>query len=134
MAHILVADYDPVIRAMLADVLTDEGHWVTCVDNPWQLLSAMRGTLHPMVVLFYYLMLGDTRGGGEQRPVSIMMREEEDLRRHRLIETHTDEGTRWPEVRAFYDRLGVRQIRMPFELEHIINLVHVAAGELEPTT
>lgn len=135
MAHILVADYDRATRSMLSQALPDfdetHDHWVTCVDNPWALLSAMRSTLHPMVVLFYNLMLFDRRGGGDEFPFDILLRDEADLRRHRLIEMHADTGERPPEVRAFYDRLGVQQISMPFMLETLVDLVNQRADELE---
>jgi CheY-like chemotaxis protein len=132
MAHILVADYDPPMRSLLQAVFENEEHWVTCVDNPWQLLSAMRGTLHPMVVLFYHRMLFDSRDADEF-PFTIKLREEADLRRHRLIEMSAGERERPAEVQAFYDRLGVQQVSMPFALDPLLELVNSLAEELEPT-
>jgi CheY-like chemotaxis protein len=130
MAHILVAEYDPVTARFLSAVFEEWGHWVTGVDTPWTLLSAMRSTLHPMVVMFYDRMLFD-KSGTDEWPFTIMLRDEADLRRHRLIEMSAGAYERPEEVRAFYDRLGVQRVRMPFDLDPLIECVNRLAQELE---
>lgn len=137
MAHILVAEFDTTVTSMLEALFDSEGYWVTCVHTPGQLLSAMRGTLHPMIVLFYNRMLFSSTRADEEYPFSIMLREEADLRRHRLIEMAAG-PTIFPDddlrdaLRALYDRLGVRHISIPFSLEPLLELVAECASELEP--
>jgi hypothetical protein len=121
------------MQAFLSTVLSEEDlghHWVTCVTNQWGFVSSLRGTLHPMVVIFEPFM---PRFAVDAKTCTydIMRREEADLKRHRFIQLHAGIGERPEHVPALYERLGVRYLRMPFELDTLLALVTELAQEIE---
>jgi CheY-like chemotaxis protein len=135
MAHILVADIHPGIPRVVAAVLEQEGHWVTCASNLWELLSAVRGTLHSMVVMFNEVM---TRCAPDDDTdidaLTLLLGAEADLRRHKLLELSArGDDPHPPEVQALYDRIGVQSLQLPFDEDTLIERVARLAEELEAT-
>ena len=135
MAHVLVAEADRHIRDLITAVLEDEdsGHWVTCVDNPWDFLSVMRSTLHPLVVIFEFRMI--TWGQDARiRTYDIIVREEADLARHKFIVMQPSGWEHPADLQALYDRLGALKLFVPFTVDMLLDLVAELVKESETVT
>jgi hypothetical protein len=136
MAHVLVAQDDPTMQALLRELLEEEGHAVTAVSNGWDMLITMRSCLHPLVVVYYErLLYGSSAVHGRVQDNSEQVwqacaRHVDDLRRHRFVETRSSASPAAPTVQPLYDQLGIVMIALPFELEPFLSSINEMARQI----
>jgi hypothetical protein len=135
MAHVLVAADDGPTCDLFRAVLEVEGHRVTTVCDGWQMLAALRSTLHPMVVVYWYFLLRQPlRDDRVPQPAQeelwqACLRNVEDLRAHRFIEWNPSDWAPGPDMQPLYDALGIVVLRMPLDLDELLALVGKPAQE-----
>jgi hypothetical protein len=134
MAHILLAQNEPAIRSLLDAVLGAEGHDVTAVSDGWDMHIVLRATLHPLVVVYYTTLLGACGAPRDGEPPEMVweccLREVDDLRRHRFIETRSWTDPPPPTMQPLYDELGIVIVPMPFDVQTLVQTVDEAARQL----
>jgi CheY-like chemotaxis protein len=125
MAHVLVVDDDDDLRAVVRLALEDAGHRVTEAADGCRALADLRAAPQPLVVLLD-LQLPCLGGAGVLAAVA------DDRARtpsHRYVVWTASSRTLPPVLDPVVARLGVARLDKPFDLEVLLELVAVLAGE-----
>ncbi len=127
MAHILNAIHDPSIRSLLTDVLADEGHAVTVLQDFWAGLGVLRSALHGLVVLY---PLDGSLGLLSEEQWAALEASVGELRRHEYIQLTWWPGSPTGRLGRLREHVHVRTISAPCDLEQLLTLVDHAAARL----
>jgi CheY-like chemotaxis protein len=114
--HILVVDDDPLVAALLADVLADDGWVVDLAKNGREALEKIAGRS-------YNLIMSDLR----MPELDGMALYQELRKRHpTLLErfVFVSGSTEMPEYTSFLGKTHVPVLNKPFDIEALLQLVH----------
>jgi hypothetical protein len=140
MAHVLVAQGEPPVGHMIAQIMEIEGHTATCAYTAEQMVQALVTAPHPLVVIYYPALLvrpwgrpGVERPAGEpdpydEEPWEVLLGHVDTLGWHCFIETRAWDFPRPAVMHPFYERFRVTTFPLPFLVDDLIRLVNDMAS------
>lgn len=120
---IMVIDDTPAILELYQDLLTDEGHAVTSYDRPLRTLAEVE-RVGPDLIIVDYLM------GGEKAGWALLQMIQANPKTAGIpLILCTAATNDVLEIRDQLQRLGVRLLRKPFEIDELIGVVNEALNQ-----
>ncbi len=133
MAHVLVAEEEPMLRRMWALLLESEGHHVTAPTDFWGVIATLRATLHPLVVVYGRDGYIGSLAWQEER-VAAFEASVEAMRRHRYVAMAWATDPLPPRLRVIEEQLEIEIVMQPMEVGDLFAAVNRAAARLAERT
>jgi CheY-like chemotaxis protein len=129
MAHVVIAEDDPVSRHLYVTCFEREGHQVTAPDDFWGVLATLRSVAHPVIVI-YNRDVWWARVLARQEGLAELEANLEALQRHRYIAMSWKFGALTPRLAAIEVGLHVEVLLQPTPLKDLLAAVERAASKL----
>ena len=128
MAHLLAALYDPHIRALLAEILQEEGYEVTVPREVWGGLGVARSVLHGLIVIY---QRDGSPGLLTDEHLAAIEANMEALKRHEYIQLTWRTGLWPPRFQRLVDQMHIQAIPGTFDIKRdLLPAVERAAARL----
>jgi CheY-like chemotaxis protein len=128
MAHILLVEYDPVVRQILREFFECDRHALTETTDPWEVLMLLRTSLHPVIVVYSEQFLWYLFPDQQQAFANAI----EELRQHHYIELPRGPTRSFPihcppKLQAVHDQFAPEVIPAPIQVQYLSERVQAAA-------